>query len=89
MPLYEYRDESGHEITKLRKFEERDEPLFCEECGQSMLRFMSVPHLQPDGVYSYAPNVGSADEFERKRTKIEMMNEAKRDGKKPKLIDKI
>ena len=90
MPIYEYRCQAcQREVERLCKYVERDEVLGCGECGGSMLRFMSVPHLLPDGVYSYCPNVGSADTFDRKRAKIEKMNEAKRDGERPKLIDQI
>jgi hypothetical protein len=40
-------------------------------------------------MYSYAPNVGSKDAFDRKQAKIEQWNEQKREGKKPKLVDGV
>ena len=89
MPIYEYRCTNGHIHERLRKYDDRDEPAWCIHCDAQALRKMSAPHVPPDGVYSYCPNVGSMDTFERKRAKIEKMNEAKKDGKKPKLIDQI
>ena len=88
-PLYEYKCPNGHTHQRLRKMDERDNPAPCLQCDSDAEPIISAPHLQPDGVYSYCPNVGSADTFERKRAKIEKMNEAKKDGKKPKLIDTV
>lgn len=35
-----------------------------------MTRIFSRSHCAPDGVYSYAPNLGDADRFERQRHAI-------------------
>jgi hypothetical protein len=42
MPLYEYRCRSGHEITKLRKYEARLETVVCQ-CGQQAGIIVSMP----------------------------------------------
>ena len=87
MPLFEYRCENGHLTTKLRRFVLRDTPLDCPECGQPMEPIISAPHVAPDGTYSYAPNLGRADAFDRKKTIIEERESARREGRKPKLGD--
>lgn len=79
-PQFEYRCPNRHTQTKLRKFEERDQPLVCE-CGEPMDRIWSAHHAQPDGIYSYEPNIGSADNFERKQAMIERNRERAKDGK--------
>jgi len=89
MPIYQYRCKNGHTHDRLRKMDERDNPAQCLQCDADATPIISAPHVPPDGVYSYCPNVGSADTFERKRAKIEKMNEAKKDGKRPQLIDQI
>lgn len=67
MPLYEYRCQEGHESEELRKYEERDDALACPECGGDMHRIVSAHHRQPDGIYSYEPNIGDPKRFEEKR----------------------
>lgn len=69
MPLYEFRCTQGHAEERLRRYENRDEPLTCV-CGLAMQRVFSRAHCAPDGVYSYAPNIGDADRFERQRQAI-------------------
>ena len=39
-------------------------------CGQSAQRIMSRSHCPPDGIYSYAPNIGSAAAFEKRQQAI-------------------
>lgn len=70
MPLYEYRCAEGHQAECLRKYEARDDPANCETCGAPMRRVISAHHAPVDGIYSYAPNLGTADAFERKRAKM-------------------
>ena len=89
MPLYEYRCEAGHVTTRLRPYEMRDEATECPVCGAPTLRLFPKPHIGPDGMYSYAPNIGDKDTFDRKQAKIEKWNEAKREGRQPKLIDEV
>jgi putative FmdB family regulatory protein len=76
MPIYEYRCANGHQTERLRKYAKRDGGIWCGECGTRMKRMLSLPHCVPDGMYSYAPNIGSADAFERRREVIK----ARRDG---------
>lgn len=66
MPLLEYTCSAGHTTERIRKFAERDEPLTCH-CGLPTQRVeISAVHCMPDGMYSYAPNVGSEAAFARK-----------------------
>lgn len=50
--------------------EERHLPALCPQCAQAMTLAVSAPHVPVDGIYSYAPNIGSADAHERKNAKI-------------------
>lgn len=83
MPIIEYECPRGHVTEKLRKFEHRDVPLTCPECGRATTRIeISHGHVPPSGIYSYCPNIGSANQFERRQ-------QALRDGVKviPKIND--
>jgi putative FmdB family regulatory protein len=74
--IIEYECAMGHVTEKLRKFEHRDTPLTCPKCGGATTRIeISQPHCPPDGIYSFAPNVGDPAKFERHQ-------QALRDGKK-------
>ena len=53
----------------LRPYVQRDDPKSCK-CGEPMTRLVSLPHCSPDGIYSYAPNVGSEADFERRRAAL-------------------
>lgn len=75
MPIFEYACGNGHATETIRSFGRRDEPMTCE-CGLEMKRLeVSRSHVPPDGVYSYAPNIGDPERFERQRAAIH-------DGKK-------
>lgn len=63
--IYEYRCSSGHITEKLRKVANRHDPVECE-CGESASLIISKTHRQPDGIYSFAPNVGDPNKFERR-----------------------
>lgn len=65
-PIYEYRCKAGHISEELRHADARRRPLRCH-CGKRAELIMSVPRLSPDGVYSYAPNVGDPVAFEKRR----------------------
>lgn len=69
MPLYEYECANHHRTERVRKIAERHDPLACA-CGEAMTLTISRPHVEPDGVYSYAPNIGDPDRFERQRHAI-------------------
>ena len=88
MPLYEYKCPNGHIHERLRKIAERDEPCTCLLCDEQASPIISAPHLQPDGVYSYAENVGSMEAFDRKQAKLARDRELRKDGINPKLAQK-
>jgi putative FmdB family regulatory protein len=77
MPLYDYRCPAGHITIRLRNYDERDAPVLCRECGVVTERLFPVPHVGPDGMYSYAPNLGSKDTFDRKWDLMEQRKRAK------------
>lgn len=70
MPTYQYRCPAGHLNERFRPMTFAAEPVTCATCGADAARIMSAPHVPPDGVYSYAPNVGSEAAFERKRAAL-------------------
>lgn len=69
MPLYDYTCPDGHTTTRLVRFDERDEAWTCG-CGQPTEREFPMPHVPPDGVYSYCPNIGDANVHERRNEAI-------------------
>ena len=69
MPIYEYRCPLEHTTTEMRSIAGRYDAVTCE-CGQPALLSISRAHVAPDGVYSYMPNVGDPDRFERQRQAI-------------------
>ncbi len=75
MPEYDYKCDHDHRAVRLRTMSKRDDPLACEECGGAMTLTMSRSHVAPDGVYSYAPNVGDPERFERQREHIKARKE--------------
>ncbi len=79
--LYDYKCSNGHTVERLVRMANRDDAATCH-CGQPLTRVISAPHCLPDGVYSYMPNVGSANAFERRQQAI-------KDGVKviPKILD--
>ena len=71
MPTYEYSCEScSHVHSQIRGMAERNRPATCPVCRSSATLIMSAPHVPTDGVYSYAPNIGSPEAFERKQEAI-------------------
>ena len=71
--IYEYS--CGEHITeKLRKIAERHDPVTCK-CGKPATLIISKTHRQPDGIYSFAPNTGDPNVFERRH---EMLKQGKR-----------
>lgn len=81
-PQYLYRCKCGQETTRLRKYEDRDNPQPCGECKEPMARVWTAHHAPPDGMYSYAPNIGCAENFDRKQAILDMNAERKKDGLK-------
>lgn len=86
MPLYAYRCPYGHEHENLRSYEQRMTADPCPTCGAPTEYIISAPHVEPDGVHSYCPNIGSADNYERKhekhRKQLEERAEQKEVGRK-------
>jgi putative FmdB family regulatory protein len=78
MPLYEYRCPGcGALETHFRAMGERNRRRpACPTCGRRNMELqISRPHIVPDGVYSYAPNIGDPDRFERQREAIKRTKE--------------
>ena len=69
MPIYEYKCVAGHVTETIRSYANRHDCPRCR-CGLETTRLFPTPHVEPDGVYSYAPNLGSEEMFERRRTAI-------------------
>ena len=70
MPLYDYVCPEGHVTETIRVYTQRDECPPCARCGLDTDRLFPTPHVEPDGIYSYAPNLGSEEMFERRRHAI-------------------
>jgi putative FmdB family regulatory protein len=66
MPIYEYKCTEGHVTEHVRSYAKRDEPVACK-CGAETVRLFPLPHVEPDGIYSYAPNIGSKERFEKQQ----------------------
>jgi putative FmdB family regulatory protein len=69
-PLYEYECPDGHRHTLLRKYEKRDLIPECPKCTAPTRRIFTAHYRQPDGIYSYAPNVGDPNDFDRRHEAI-------------------
>ena len=65
-PIFEYRCPYGHKHETLRKYEHRFDADPCPKCGAPTDYVISAPHVEPDGVHSYCPNLGTSDNYERK-----------------------
>lgn len=69
-PIWEFECTDGHKSDRLRSIASRDEPIDCH-CGKPATRVeISAVHVPPDGIYSYAPNIGDPERFERQRAAI-------------------
>lgn len=86
MPLYEYACEDGHTAERLRPYEQRDTEAPCPTCQKPTHRLPPRPHCSPDGVYSYAPNMGDANAFERRHEALR--KERSDTGKRTVLSDR-
>jgi predicted nucleic acid-binding Zn ribbon protein len=69
-PRYDYVCPAGHDTERFFRIVDRDVSVPCETCGAPTIRTISAPHVEPDGVYSYAPNLGSEASWERRRAAI-------------------
>jgi hypothetical protein len=70
MPLYDFECPNGHRHEVIRSYDRRDESWPCLTCEGPMARIWSAAHVPPDGVYSYAENLGDPERFERQREAI-------------------
>ena len=75
MPIYEYECPNGHAAEAMRSVARMDAPILCDECGAGMVRVMSLPAKRTDGIYSYAPNIGDPDTFERRHVEATALDE--------------
>lgn len=67
MPIYEYRCPQGHVTEKIRSYVGRDDFVACQ-CGHPAPRIeISRTHVEPDGMYSYCPDIGDKRAFERRQ----------------------
>jgi putative FmdB family regulatory protein len=73
VPLYDYACSNGHTFERIVRYAVADEQT-CH-CGAALTRLPHKPHVEPDGIYSYAPNIGTEATFERRRAAV-------REGKK-------
>lgn len=69
MPVYQYECPAQHITEKIRRIASRTDPVTCQ-CGLAAEPIMSRSHVAPDGVYSYMPNIGDPERFERQRQAI-------------------
>ena len=68
--LYQYRCPDGHDSEQFTDMAKRNEPRLCPTCGKPATRVLAAPHVPPSGVYSYDPNTGDADTFDRRHEEI-------------------
>ena len=68
--IYEYQCPLGHVSERIRKIADRHLSVVCH-CRKEAQLVFSRPHIQPDGVYSYMPNIGTARDFERRQNALE------------------
>ena len=66
-PLYEYTCPNDHTTTELVPFDQSLTPIDCPTCGKPAERDFPIPHMPPDGIYSYCPNIGTPEQFERRK----------------------
>ena len=69
MPLYDYECTNLHRVEYLERADATTERR-CPVCGTATRRLFPAPHVAPDGVYSYAPNIGDPRAFEERRQHI-------------------
>ena len=68
--LYQYRCSDGHGSEQFTDMAERAEPRPCPTCGEPAARVLTAAHVPPSGVYSYEPNTGDPDTFDRRHEEI-------------------
>ena len=78
MPIYTYACARGHRMEQFRKMRQRNHRFQCPTCHLETWLIMSPAHIEPDGLYSYAPNIGSPEAFERRQAAIRERREGGR-----------
>lgn len=79
-PLYEYKCKQGHTTSLIRSYDHRLELVRCPTCGGATEYQFPLPHALPDGVYSYAPNLGNPEVFEKRVNAIDEGAYARKHG---------
>lgn len=74
MPIYDYQCSNGHSVEELRKVDDRNNELKCQECGEPMILQIQAPHF---GVL----NMGCDSGFPTFYEKWGKMQEQKNRGK--------
>jgi putative FmdB family regulatory protein len=70
MVLYQYQCSEGHDSDQFADMDKRNESRPCPKCGKPAERVIAAPHVAPSGVYSYDPNTGDPQEFDRRHEEI-------------------
>lgn len=70
MPFYEYQCGEGHISERFAVYARRPKTVTCDRCGSRARPIISAPHVEPDGVHSYMPNLGDPARFERQQEAI-------------------
>lgn len=70
MPLYDFRCPDGHVTTRLVRHSMKSVVIPCAHCDQDAEWQFPKPHIAPDGTYSHEPNLGDANEFERRQEEM-------------------
>lgn len=75
MPTFEYVCPKKHITEAFRPVFARNRPMECGTCQRPATLRISAPHVPGSGIYSYAPNIGSEENFARR---IDAIKEGKR-----------
>lgn len=87
--IYQYQCQQGHTSERFRKIDNRHDPVSCDICHEPMQLIISRTAKQPDGIYSYMPNVGNPRAFEQRHAAIRENKERRKDGLSPKSFPKF
>lgn len=75
MPIYDYKCPDGHITTRLVRWSQKPDTVPCKTCGKGAKWQFPAVHVPPDGVYSYEPNLGDPDQFDRRQEEIRASKE--------------
>lgn len=68
--LYQYLCSDGHNSEQFTDMALHSESRTCPQCGGVAIRVLMAAHVPPSGVYSYEPNMGDPDTFDRRHEEI-------------------